>query len=95
MGKHRNANGTYDGVGVLSDMTNLSPTEILSILEKVKANHAKLDGCSRHDFEIVPLDQGLLSRSKQVYRCEHCGGEIDGTKYRWHEIGRGNSQPDT
>lgn len=85
--KHRNANGTYDGIGVMSELTSLPRDEIRAIAEQVKANGAKLNGCAYHEFEQVPHDQGTLA-GKPAYRCQHCGGEIDLIRYRWHESGR-------
>lgn len=84
MEKHRKADGTYDGVGVMSEMSGLSRADVLSIAEQVKDNHAKLNSCSYHEFEpILPL-----ARVGQKYRCIWCGGEIDAHAYYWHEQGR-------
>lgn len=83
--KHKNQNGTYNGVSALSELSGLGQGEIMSIVEQVKANNAKLNGCPYHDFELH--EQGaLVSRSK--FRCVHCGGIINGDQYRWHELGR-------
>lgn len=85
--KHRNPNGTYDGIGVMSDLTSLPRDEIKAIAEQVKANHARLKGCAYHDFAELPDGEGMAG-SKPRYRCEHCQGEIDAIAYRWHERGR-------
>jgi hypothetical protein len=87
--KHRNSDGTYNGIGVLSDMSGLSRDEVRTIAERVKANHARLAACLRHDFDqIAPEATGLRRR----FRCRHCGGEIDSTAYHWHEVGRRGHQ---
>lgn len=82
--KHLNPNGTYDGVGVMAELTGLGRSEIASIAEQVKANQAKLNGCAYHEFEeLVTAPPG-----KQTYRCRNCRGEVDVVRYRWHEQGR-------
>ena len=85
--KHRNPNGTYDGIGVMSDLTRLPRDEIQAIAEQVKANHAKLKACAYHDFAELPDGEGMAG-SRPRYRCQHCQGEIDAVAYRWHERGR-------
>lgn len=63
-----------------------------TILAEVRANHAKLNACLYHEFELIygykPTD------FKRRYACVHCGGTIDGSAYYWHEQGRRPS-PDT
>lgn len=85
MERYRNADGTYNGVGVMSDLTGLAPGEITSLFEQVKANAKRLDACPRHEFE--PMAQAA-STARKRYRCKHCGGEVDSHAHRWHEIGR-------
>lgn len=83
--KHRNKNGTINGVSALSEFTGLGQGEVQAIFQQVKANNAKLEACQYHEFELH--EQGpVFSRWK--YRCVHCGGVINGSDYRWHEIGR-------
>lgn len=83
--KHKNPDGTYNGVSALSEFSGLSEKSIQDIMAEVKANQAKLNGCLYHEFELH--EQGaLVSRSK--FRCIHCGGIITGEKYHWHELGR-------
>lgn len=83
--KHRNPNGTYNGVSALSEFSGLPKGDVQAIFEQVKENNAKLNGCQYHEFELH--EQGaLVSRSK--FRCIHCGGTINGDQYRWHELGR-------
>lgn len=79
--KHRNENGTYDGIGVMSSLTGLSRQSMLEIHENVKANHAKLDGCSGHDFSLMPDPR----QRKRL--CTVCGGEVDVVSALWYERG--------
>lgn len=82
--KHRNPDGTYNGVGVMSELSGIPRHEVLSIWEQVKANQYKLSACPWHDFEpILPL-----VKTGQKYRCKHCGGEVNASAYHWHEQGR-------
>lgn len=82
--KHRNPDGTYDGLAVLGEMAGLSRSAAQDMLAQVKANSERLNGCTRHDFAPIPPLRTLGQR----YRCEHCGGEIDAHAYHWHQIGR-------
>ena len=86
--KHRNPNGSYNGVTAMAEVTGLPQGEIASLFEQVKANHKKLDGCPWHEFEPIPLDQGITARMKDRYRCKRCQGEVDSSAYHWHEQGR-------
>lgn len=83
--KHRNANGTWNGVGVLGELSGLGAEEVARIAGEVKANQDLLNACPWHDFELHE-QAALLTRSK--YRCKHCGGIVNGNHYRWHELGR-------
>lgn len=84
MDRHRRPDGTYDGVGVMSELSGISREEVLAISERVKANSAVLNGCAYHEFEPVPP----LAPIRQRYRCRRCGGEVDALAYYWHELGR-------
>jgi hypothetical protein len=83
--KHRNEDGTWNGVGVLSELSGLDAAAIASIAGEVKANQERLSTCAWHDFELHEA-KALTSRSK--FRCKHCEGVINGEQYRWHELGR-------
>jgi hypothetical protein len=50
----------------------LSPTDIASLWEAVKANNAKLDACARH--RLSPPAGGVKLGEKQT--CLHSGGEM-------------------
>lgn len=84
MDSHRNPDGTYDGLGVLGELSGLGRDTAMDIFAQVKANSAKLNACPRHDFSPIPP----LRQLRQRYRCEHCGGEVDAHAYHWHEQGR-------
>ena len=85
MDKHRNPDGTYDGIGVMSELTGMSRSKALDLWDRVKANQAKLDACQRHEFEPVSMSETGLRRR---YCCQHCGGEVDAHAYHWYEMGR-------
>ena len=53
-----------------------------AIWQEVKANHAKLEACSRHQFE--PLQPGQILTK---YRCTACLGEVDAIAKSWYEKG--------
>lgn len=84
MNKHKNPNGTYDGVGVMSDLTGLSRQSITDIAAEVKANRDRLESCPYHEFSPI-LPRVPI---RQRYRCIECGGEVDSLAYYWHEQGR-------
>lgn len=85
---HRNPDGTYDGVGVISDLTGMPRDRLQKLAEVVKANHAALSSCAYHEFDpMAPVWPPSLSM-KQKYRCRRCGGEIDSHAHYWHEQGR-------
>jgi len=91
--RHRNPNGTYDGIGVMSEMTGLPRDEIRALAEQVKANGAKLRACPWHEFERIPRQddnvlQARLGDLGDRYRCRHCQGEVESSAYYWHQQGR-------
>lgn len=87
--KHRNANGTYDGAGVMGEVTGLSRSEIAGILGEVKANLAKLNDCAYHEFEPNPDPSVSATMNRhRMYICKNCGGTVSEDKHRWHELGR-------
>ncbi len=65
----------------------LSAEEISRIAQEVKENHALLNSCPYHDFQIIPgTDIGRLRLAR--FQCLHCHGQIDGQQHYWHELGR-------
>jgi hypothetical protein len=45
------------------------------IMQDIRDNQAKLDGCKRHRFPTTPV--AGQARFRQRYQCEHCAGEVD------------------
>jgi hypothetical protein len=86
--RHKNPDGTYDGAGVMSEVTGLGRGAVVEIWEQVKANNAKLEDCPYHEFEQSPQTAVLRSLTHQKYVCKHCGGEVNYQQYSWHEKGR-------
>jgi hypothetical protein len=84
MEKHRNADGTYNGVTALAELSGLDPGDIRVIAAQCKANHALLNACAYHEFE--PLITAPPGRAR--YGCKHCRGTIDHHAHYWHELGR-------
>jgi hypothetical protein len=82
--RNRNPDGTYDGVGVMADLTGLSRQSMADLAAEVKANSERLNSCPYHEFAPilprVPLNQR--------YRCIECGGEINSSEWYWHQEGR-------
>lgn len=90
---HRNPDGTYDGIGAMSDLTGMPRDRLQKLAESVRANHAALSSCAYHEFEpMAPIQPPALSM-KQKYRCRYCGGEVESFAHHWHEQGR-RARPD-
>lgn len=87
--RHRNPDGTYDGPGVMADLTGLSRQSMVELAEQVKANNALLNACAYHDFSPI-LPRVPL---RQRYRCVNCGGEVDHHAWYWHQQGRRPEHP--
>lgn len=82
--KHRNPDGTVDGLAVLGELSGLGRASAQDMLAQVQANRAKLDACPAHAFAPIPPVRLIGQR----YRCESCGGEIDAHAYYWFMEGR-------
>jgi len=67
-----NADGTYDGTKVLSALSGgkLSPIDVKSIFEEVKANIAAWDSCPAPHHVIEQIGD----THPMKFRCVHCGG---------------------
>lgn len=87
---HQNQDGTYNGVGVMSDLTGLPRSDVLASMEKIKANNALLESCAWHWFVLNPdVDEPMRPVNRhQAYKCVHCGGTITPVMYKWHQLGR-------
>lgn len=81
---HRNPDGTYDGVGVMADLTGLSRQSVVDIAAQARANSERLTACPYHEFSPVASEAPRRPR----YRCIECGGEVDANAYHWHQQGR-------
>lgn len=80
MDKHRNADGTYNGVSALAELAGITLADATSIAEQVKANHAKLTACPYHEFAQLP--------HRLMHICTNCQGEVNDHAYYWHQLGR-------
>lgn len=81
--KHRKPDGKIDGLGVMADLTNRPRADMVSLWEEVKANHAKLQDCQRHDF-VWPA--GTVPMNAKVI-CRACTGWVSPSDARWYELG--------
>lgn len=89
--KHRNKNGTINGVSALSEFTGLPQDDIKSMFHDAQENNRKLESCPYHEFSPNPELAGDHMRPvnrHKAYMCIHCKGTVTPTMYRWHEIGR-------
>jgi|GEM_PF-1496045 len=57
--------------------------ESAALLQKVRENHRRLDGCGRHAFVDITPEKPLGKR----YRCTGCEGEVDQHARYWYERG--------
>ena len=86
--RHRNADGTYDGIGALSEISGIEYDGILAIAEQVKANIAKLSACTGHSFMPMPCGPAK-PMYMQRHQCVACGGDIgELTRMRFELTGK-------
>jgi hypothetical protein len=57
-------------------MTNAIDTG--RIMEQIRENQSRLDGCKRHRFPALAITSDKPA-FRHRYRCDHCGGEVDAT----------------
>lgn len=87
--RNRNPDGTYDGVGVMADLTGLSCAPMAALAAEVKANSERLNACPYHEFAPIQMAPGVpMAPLRQRYRCIECCGEIDRHAWYWFEQGR-------
>lgn len=92
--RHRNPDGTYDGAGVMADLTGLSRQSMADLAAEAKANSERLAACSYHEFAPIQLPQEVpVAPLRQRYRCIECGGEVDRHAWYWHQQGRRPEHP--
>lgn len=72
-----------DSLDTISSATGLSRLALTEIWADVKANHARLESCARHDFQLVDPAQPLRSK----YACTACGGTVHRTEFYWYSRG--------
>lgn len=72
-----------DSVDRLAGFSGQSREALLGIWDAIKANHAKLDACTGHDFG--PLKPGATLHTR--YECRNCGGWAGGTAVTWYNRG--------
>lgn len=66
----------------LAQATGIAQPELMSIWDQVKANHARLESCKRHDFGS--MDAHKLGAK---YTCRACGGTADAVAVSWYRRG--------
>jgi hypothetical protein len=76
-------------IDALGSISGLDRKSMDSILTDVRANLAKLDACTRHEFVGVPecsvkCKDGVLYRN---FRCVNCGGTVDFHTEHWYRLG--------
>jgi hypothetical protein len=72
-----------DSVDTIASATGIPRADLLATWERVKANHARLDACRRHDFARIDPHTPMVGK----YRCRECGGEADGSSVFWYQKG--------
>lgn len=72
----------------ISKLTGVPSSDMLDIWGKVKANHAALETCKRHEFSS--LDNHKLGAK---YTCKHCGGTADAVAVSWYQCGLEHGTP--
>jgi hypothetical protein len=77
--RHKNPGGTYDGLGVLSEMSGLTRDDVASIWDEVRANHAKLVACTGHEFSLASKGRTFID---DRHKCAKCGGWVNGLDRR-------------
>jgi len=84
----------------LSELTGVKPVEIDAILAEIKANTARMENCSRHDFSITldrrtkqPIENPTpAQRFGAKFKCTRCGGIVDGLARIWYDKGLKDSK---
>lgn len=77
--RHKNPDGTFDGIGVMSELTGLTRDDVASIWDEVKVNHAKLAVCAEHKFSLTSKGRTFID---DRHTCDKCGGWVNGLDRR-------------
>lgn len=72
----------------IGQLVGLKPGEAVAIWEQEKANKAKLDGCTFHQFRFAE-HEGLspIQRTSKRFTCLHCQGTLQYGSILWYERG--------
>lgn len=73
---------THNAIDVLAGISGLSKEAVKEIAEEAKANVARLNSCSRHDFQ--PVGRRAFADD---YVCQHCQGKVNSSSFRWYSDG--------
>lgn len=60
-----------------------TPEVAAAILLEVRENHARLEACPRHEFDVIEPVKVIGNR----YRCKACQGTTDSHGYFWWNRG--------
>jgi len=72
-----------DGLATLGHITGLGRAAVVNLLEEIRVNLAKLDGCpGPHEFEVYTPPDGII-----VATCGRCGGTIGMVELGWYRRG--------
>lgn len=77
----------HNALEVLGKVSGLGTEDTKRIFEECRANQARLEACTRHDFEPVDVDNRF-----GMYRCRRCGGKLDVLNVSWYNRGLADAQ---
>lgn len=78
-----------DSADKIAGATGIPRAELLAMWADVKANQQRLDGCLRHDFQLIPIPVAELGRPflGRKYLCANCDGTVDASAAHWYRLG--------
>jgi hypothetical protein len=68
---------------VMENLTGISQEEQKKMLDAIRENHKKLDGCTCHSFTQEVPKKNMLPD----WVCENCGGMVSQNDKDWYEKG--------
>ena len=74
-------------VDVLSNISGMTKADIKKIANDVRKNNEKLNNCQCHNF-CIQIEHGY----REKFKCENCGGIIDGIMKKYYELGLEHSK---